>query len=452
MSLASKLLCSVGIPNNMPIFYCSTMPSQLPANYAADGRIVWEISLTAGKDKLGNAFTAGTGLSVWDFDATKNIYEIVNFVPFPDYWGYATRQGAAGMANRNTWFIIDGGIVSSTDAYGYVGRIDIATTPSSTITHVTPSTYRFTHPVNSIDFASKAAGNGIDTACYGYYWGYTSTTKQSFNGWTVKATTGGVYGQVSGAYRTGLGTGDVDYHGQPCVSIVMCGGTAPNNKFIVSASSFDYYTSANLALSDVSTNPITARVATLTYPAHTNSNIGLIPFDATRFLACEYIESSYTGRFSIIYTNSATAPTTLSKGGSCVMPIIPAGVGFVSSDVDLSGGIGYANASNCWFGGNGSVIVWVYYKLLSSSTLAAGDHSYYVYMLAKFTATGTGMLTGTILTTDINGNAIPVLLQTTTISRANYSFNCIGAPGNKAVAMYTDYPSTDHWLQHTIQL
>jgi hypothetical protein len=423
-------------------FSVSANPSMLPANFAGDGRMVWEISMTNGVLKNGSVSETGTGLSVWDFNSLTNYYELSNFKTYTDFWGYAVRQGAAAMANRNSWIIAEGGSgPESTNTRAFAGRIDIATTPSSAITFVSPHTYRFNHPTNSPAFFTSC-GDGLGVAYFGYYDSYFSSPPQSSNGFLYKIGTSNVFGQTSGGVRTGLSTSS-NMQGQPAISMALTGGTAFSGHALVSGSGPDRATVVNLALSRLNTNPIQARIATVTYSGSMQAHC-IIRVDSTRFICIDLTSNSnLAGRASIIFTNSATSPASITRGGHCFGPPVPAGYGFSDSDVEtVSFGAGFL-AKNHWFGVNKAACL-VFFRLLSTSALANGNSSFNMVGLCVFTLTGTGSITATVVTQDINGKEIPLRLY-----GGNYSQIVASAPGNKAVLFVGE---NGGYTQRTIQL
>lgn len=423
--------------------------SQLTPNFAEDGRIVCEMAPT-GVTNRGVVLSGQHGIAVWDFNHGTNYYEMSGFAVYPDYWGYAVNSGSAGMANRNNWFVFDGGVgPSSSDAKGYVARVDIGTAPSVDISFVYASSYRYNQPCNYPVFFSNVAGDGYTAAVVGYCASWLIQSPQSGDGWLSKATNTGVFGQTSTPLRTGLPT-DGSYQGQPAVAFSPCGGTAPNRYAITAAEGPDYRNTVNLALSRIGTNPIQARVATLTYAGFQTPG-AIVPLDATRFINFSVYYDSTPSKATIVYTNSPTSPSTLSAGASCTVPTWPGGLGFTSDDVRSSLFHGGVYASNVWFG-TGNALGIARYRLKSTSAFANGDPNVEVMVPCRFDTSGTSSITCTLLTHDINGKEMPHFVNRSAASWPTYAIVIAGAPGGKATLFYNESPSVYKIHQRTVQL
>jgi len=410
--------------------------ANLPANYT-QGRIVFTAAMKGYWPGLTSA--EQDGISVWDFNESLNRYTLSSFKVTPS--GYETHWfGGFGMASNTLFMSMDPATLTSlSDAKAFRAKITIGAAPNAGITYVQPYVYVGDENTNHPEFSSAGVGyNGA--LLYGYYNGGIKTTT---NGWINKVTATG-FQNMNGSVCSGLDPATLQ--SQPCLSLCMLGGTVPNGYLVVTANQNDYNTTCRFKLVNCTGQPVVG--AGVTY-AGEMTNTCVLPLTATTVCASDVTNSSCLGRISLLYVNSATAPTTLTKGAECGVPAPPSGIGFTASDVERSGTT-WMNSSN-YYSGNGKALVLVHWKLKSTSALANGDSSYYVYAPCKIQSTGNTNITATILTTDVDGKPTRFYTQTTVRPYGNYQIQVVSSPNGKSTVLSIE-PGTAKLIQQTFQL
>ncbi len=406
-----------------------TQPLQEPLDGARDRMILFGLFKGYGGN-LTSSFVLG--FAVYDFDNDANQWRLTKFNT-----GFSTWYWVRGSALINSTQIMSPYDPSSANAYLAKSLATVASDGTVTLNYEATQINSPTMPFNFIElFGTPAVGyNGALLVSYyraKFINGYGTT-----NGFVDKLTPT-VYTLMSGAVCTGY-TGAESSQGQPCLNSAMLGGTSPNGYIVTDAARGDASTVARYALVNCTGAP-----SAVTNVSFAGTSHGLISFSPTSVVA------TYSAKFTILYTNSATAPTTLTQGAAVDIPDPPAGYGFDAADVDAKYSLGDFVASNYYVGDN-KTLVFVLYKLLSSSTLADGDTNYYVILPFKLTSTGTSNLVATFPTEDIHGLTTQAITYTTEDPFENYATTCIGCGNDKATWLFRDYNS-DKLIQQTFQL
>jgi hypothetical protein len=394
------------------------VPSLMPANFGA-GRFAWEIT-AKGYGYPGLSSAVQDGLSVWDWDATRNRYVMSNFSTIAGWRNAYSSQAAGNFCFVNASIVIaanNAANVSSGDTKAYRAITTIGAAPSATITFTTPMTYAYDEAGPAIAAYSSAVGYS-GNALFGYSVGPPSTPPAA-DGWLQKlSSTVGVKNTT--ALRSGMPTDTT--HGYPAgTGIAGLGGATPNGYVVVEVSddvsggSTGRYQMVNCTGTPVA---IGTQVSFVRAPAGALSVCRMLPFGAATVLVFDSGASVVgAGRASLLTANSATVPTTLAK---TVDTVTPAPIDFPLAQLSSSSFISECNASNNWFA-EGKALVWLQWQSTSGQTFARP---------AAVTSTGSANLSVTIPLLTIDGAASPVVSG---VLGADHPI--IAAPGGKAVVM-----------------
>jgi hypothetical protein len=385
--------------------------SQIPAEA---GRFVVEANVVGTGLNMSPTLSQ-TGLAVWDFDTVNNVWRPTNFWPYDGYWDYAVRQGTACPVSDTKVVLYGGADTQAGDAKTYRAIIDFEAKPRFKITPVSPFEYFDDERYNYVSYYSNPAT----------YDGYMvlGTWRDRFinvytteNGYIDKIGPTGSIVKMSGALRTGLSASDT-YQGRPGDGIAALGGATPNGYFVATAGGPDWATTSNFALVNCKGTPY--KVTGVSWPGFQTSTHFVAAMSANSVVVSDFADSSYTGRLNLLYTDSATDPTTLTRGAYVTMPDPPDGCGYSADDVDHIS-IATVGANNYWCK-SGALLIAAYWKMTDEN---------YVLGLLIARSNGNSNLTIEHANHDIHGNAA-----------ANYlygeysSFTLVGAPGGKATVL-----------------
>ena len=361
------------------------------------------------------------GWGVFDWDYVTNKYELTRFTEDSE-----SQTGTAYAWVNDTEVRIVRSYVydSSQDTVRHAGKILVAT--SGAVTLVEPvSTHCGNDLVNDADFWPGFTMGYNGAVIYSYADGAFSPSPTN-NCYIGKITSTNSATNL-GPLRTGLTAG------AQFAPLCPLGITAAGNGFAVCVKncSQDYYASqvqTGLINVGAATPSLTAN---LTYTGRPNT-FNSLHIGARKVLVTDYHDSTYNGKVTLLYTNSDTAPTSLSQGASAFAPTMP----FRSADVKYA----YPSAGgfccqNMWVS-EGKSAGLVIYNL--DKNLAAGETQRYYYLPCKYTSSGASDIAVTLLNTDINGAAVPVdtWWNSEIQSIDSYAFNFVGGPGNKAALFW----------------
>lgn len=404
-------------------------PSCIPPNYGY-GRFVWEISgfQSYGYPGFGNGPT--TGLSVWDWSPSANRYEMSGIATTTNWDtlygtgapGLLTASGALCMVNATQVLAVNAGAYESTSTTRVARSLTtLAAAPSGAITFTTPATSTaYDEPtVASTEYSYGIAYNGnmlVGYASDGAYGGYGTS-----NGWVQKIGVSTASRNAT-ALRTGLPadlTQDRVAH-----YIAGLGGASPNGYLVAGVTGASYGAegaTARAQLVNATGTPV-AVGAQLAYAA--TGPRGLFALGATKVVMHDapLVGAVNKGRLSLLNTNSASAPTTLTKGAEVYFPDP---IDFPLSEYKSSITYSVALASNAFFE-EGKSLIWVTWENV-------GFNSFWS-RLARVTSTSASNLTMTLVTeVDLNGKPAPVIFGSGSafkIPRGDHPI--IPAPGGKA--------------------
>lgn len=430
--MSVRLLSIAGHSGPVEIYSTSRGPSQLPANYADQGRFVWELSAKGEGRNL--TPTEQTGMSLWQWNPGANRYDLVNFLAHPSYWDYAIRLGTYAAVSNTEIIAVDGGyLASSQDTIAYRARWSMGASPSLTLAAVAPYTNCGNEAVTGPEFFSNGIGyNGA--LLFGYY----DSDYAAADGYISKLTASSLVN--SPAIQN-------PKYGQPAVGACGLGGTSPNG-YVVCSSQPDASTT-KYALVNCTGTP--GLVATCSFAGSPNSG-SPIPLSATRVAVADSLTAqTKVGRVSLLYTNSASTPTTLTKGAECAVPLHPS---LNIDQVSYMRASGWTQASNYWSGGS-KALCWCYAQM-DQAYLPPGITFRYYYYPVVIEASSDSSISLTIPATDIHGQPAPLLIHDDEHNIGNYTLNVLGTPDGKAVIMYPSVirvtPGLCAFTQQTFQL
>ena len=335
-------------------------PALLPPNLGS-GRFVWFVEIA------GYVYPGATGgaksFVLFDFNAATNEYEPSNAISGADYG--PSPNGRVCMVGATTLEVI-----TPSDTVGACDRsvITIGAAPATSMTYTsrTPAAYTEVGAVNNLHARSTPLAYG-GSMLYGFWLngfsiGYTAT-----NGYVQKVSPSAASRNAT-ALRSSLPLDSTQ--GSPVKSIAGLGGAAPNGYLVADVS--DWVTSAGVGtcryrLLNCTGTPVAVGTE-LSYAggASTNARDRLVALSATQVVAIDRETTSATStRLSLLNTNSATAPTTLTKGAEVVMP---PPVGYTVAQVDYSIVLAEEVASN-QFIVSGKAVVWVLWGMLSGGVI-----------------------------------------------------------------------------------
>ncbi len=436
MTLFKEKALLIGrVPQKYEFFNLLYVLGQLPAD-ESQGRFI----LPCEAKGYGNGLpsTYAHGIAVFDFDNDANQWRLTNFKAY-------SSSLARGACMVNGTELIRANDKQSSDAVLQRSSITIDAAPLSgvTINYTSQDVASPAMPFNYIAFISAPSAGYNGELIFGYYRDKAINGYGTTNGFIDKLSLT-TYTPMSGAVNTGF-TGAEGYQGQPCLAIAMLGGPSPNGYVVTDAERDDGSTAVRYALVNCTGTP--ALVANVTWAGADMA--GIVSLSATKTVA-SYNSAASTGALALMYTNSATAPTSLTQGATTALPDPPAGYGFDAADVEMDKCLCDQLGSNLRVGEDKALIT-ILWKLLSTSTLADGDTAYYVVAPVIVTSSSTANLVASIPTEDIHG--LPTKLQTYTTANPfdNYQTQTVGCGNDKATWLFRDY-NTDKLIQQTFQL
>lgn len=388
-------------------------PAMPPANLLT-GRFVWEVAAKGYGYPNVPADESVYGLSLWDWNNATGMYEMTNFATHGNYiTDYSTGGAGSGVIcfATATSVILAGLYEISADTKVSRALIAIGVAPSAAITFQTPATYAYDDPVNYVPPFNKSIGVAYSGNVLYSLSGYpTASTYAATNGWVQKVSASTAAKNAT-ALRSGLPTDSSQ--GKPGARLAALGGAAANGYVVVNVD--DRITNATCRYQLVNCTGTPVAVGTqLSYAGNCFAGSDLLPIGASAVVAPDFYNAAGRGRVSLLTTNSATAPTTLSKGAEALLPAPP---DFPLADL--------ANAKvalfhACWFT-EGKTITWV--EWISQST---GNHYLRPMIISS---TGPTNISVSLPATDMNGLTSPV------VDGQSKCGHIVAAPGGKAVLL-----------------
>lgn len=387
-------------------------PVMPPANLLT-GRFVWEIAAKGYGYPNIPADDNVYGLSVWDWNSVAGKYEMSNFATdghyITDYSTGGTPIGVIGFVNATTVVVVVPGFESSADTKAFRALIAIGAAPSAAITFQTPGTYAYDDPVNYA-FERSVGVPYNNNLLYGFCGLPSATTYAATNGWVQKLSTSAASRNAT-PLRSGLPT-DAS-QGRPAVRIAPLGGATANGYLVANVD--DRVTNATCRYQLVNCTSTPVAVGTqLTYAGNSFEGGDLLALGASSVAAVDYYNGAGRGRVSLLTTNSATAPTTLTKGAEV---LLPAPIDFPLADL---GPAKISAIHSCWFT-EGKTITWVEW-----ASLVTGVHYLRPMIISS---TGPTNIAVSLPLTDLSGQPSPVVN-----SRGDCGY-IVAAPGGKAVLL-----------------
>lgn len=404
----------------------STPPSMVPSS-AGGNRFAWEI-FARGANVPGLTSVEMQGMSIWDWNAAQNQYAMTNFQR-PANW--QTNYASLGVSRfcfvGATSLLVVGGFAQvPTDTKAYRAAIGVAASPDPSVSFITPFTYAYDDPtVASISRASSTPFAYNGSVVFSFAADGSASTYPTANGYVEKVSASAAARNAT-ALRTGL-TADSTQN-TVARAIAPLGGATTNGYAVVDVSDLTASTTLRYQLVNATGTPVaTGTQLTFAGSAYTNASIdrqqSLLPLGATKVVAFD--QNTPAGRLSLLTTNSASAPTTLTKGAEVALP---PPVDFLPGLLDSAAVAFYTQASNNWFV-DGKTLTWVVWKMTGGTSPA-----FYFSRLAVIESTSTSSITVTLVTTDIRGRVVPPY------QGIPYNTAIVSAPGGKAVALVPSGP------------
>lgn len=410
-------------------------PCVPPANYGS-GRMLWYAAV-AGFGYPGANSGNSHAFNVFDFDAKKNQYEPARSLPAVSPSGHDYAPGI------NTWLaMIDATtleIIRTNVTPGACDRliISVAAAPGNVMTYAAENIAAYTEgAANSTNRRSWPIGHN-GNLIYGFWAGAVNGVYAATNGYIQKVPASAAALRNSTALRSSLPADNTQ--GFFVRSIALLGGAAPNGYVVAGVS--DSVTNANVGtcryqLVNCNATPV-AVGAQLTFAGEVSIGTAnrILPLGATQVVAFDRELSSGLAigpRASLLNTNSAATPTTLTKGAEL---IFPPPLGYTVGQVQYAIVLAEENASNNFFA-PGRTVVWVRWYLVAGPVIVRP-------MLIS--STGAANLTVTQLGADLRGkdiNAVPGDVTPGPI---------VSAPGGKAV-VFAKRSRDEQFEQFTYQL
>jgi len=372
-------------------------PALLPPNLGS-GRFVWYLEIA------GYGFPGASGGSksfvLFDFNSATNEYEPTNSISGISGSGAVYAPSANGrvcMVDATTLEVItpsdtSGSCDRSVVTVGAAPSIAMAYTSRTAAAYAEVGAPNSQHPRST---PAAYAGNMLyGFSNYGPFAGYTAT-----NGYVQKVSPSAAVRNAT-ALRTSLPLDTSQ--GNPGKSIAALGGATPNGYVVADVS--DWVTSAAVGtcryrLVNCTGTPVAVGTE-LSFAGGpvTSARDRVVAISATQVVAFDRETGNATStRVSLLNTNSATAPTTLTKGAELAMP---PPVGYTVAQVDYSVVLAEENASNNFIV-SGKAVIWVRWALLSGGT---------VVRPMLIASTGPANLTITQLpATDLRGHPLDAL-------------------------------------------
>lgn len=367
------------------------------------------------------------GWMVLDWDYAWERFVVTGFNNTFSWWDFNPLYGAQGTLTSETEILLVGSDPKTGIDDLEAARITLSAYPDSTFTFNTAFRNIGSSGVKRADIAHGCAGDQNFGLVFGFYDG---------NSWPDGHPSSNIYlGSVPssvssyskvGPFRTGL-TGGVQ--GGALCQI----GNEGVSRFIVNQ--YAYNNDGNTVYWKLSST--SSILATASFSGFSNY-MRPIKVSSTAAVVADYHNNSYNGKLTLLYTNSATNPTSLSAGGSVFAPDIPE---INPSHIDFKYPGSWTGAFNQKYKDNTALILGTY-KIDVPYTHLYGfpenQYSYsYFYVPFKLTVSGTS-LSITRLEYDIDGNYIePIpLMDEDGDNIANYNMSVIAAPDDKAVLFY----------------
>jgi hypothetical protein len=392
-------------------------PCVPPANYGA-GRFVWYAAI-AGFGYRGANSGADASYTLFNFNAQKNEYEPVSALPrnAPDGYDYgAIAGGWMAMVDATTLEIFGRSVTAGACDRA---QITIAADPGISMTYSGHTLAAYTEgAANVTNVRSKPCGFN-SASIYGFWLGPVSGVYSATNGYIQKVPSVGAALRNATALRSSLPT--TNSQGQFVKSIALLGGATPNGYVVADVS--DNVQSAGVGTSryqlvNCNATPVAVGTAvTFAGEVALGNTDRMLPLSATQVVVFDRELSPAMAigpRASLLNTNSATVPTTLTKGAELIFPP-PSGytLAQISYAIVLPG----ENAANNFFVA-GKTIVWVRWYLVAGTVVTRP-------ML--LTSTGASNLTVSQLGADLRGKNINTVVGGVTEGPI------VSAPGGKAV-------------------
>jgi hypothetical protein len=420
---------------NIPSVY--SYPCQLHPKYGM-GRFVWDIDGNGTVAGLGSSTI--NGMSVWDYDTQNNKWRLSVVANKPTdggvndwpWWSW-TRSGVYALVSDGQIIGVDGsyGGLDSQTKECWRAIVDVAVKPRFSVEYGGIE-YAGEENINNPSFYSRPCVGFDGKLIFGYYTGYFSGDPETSNSGWINTITDSSFSAMSGALRTDLIIGQ--YSGQPGLGISWLGGVNPNGYIVANAPGNDVDTTSTFALVNCNSTPyVVSRVSWTGYQRSVN---GVLAISADRVVVADRVDSSYNGRLNLLYANSATSPTALTRGASATVPSLPSGLGYSTEDVDHASFSSIA-ASNYW-AKDGALLVLVYYKMNDET---------YIYSPVIVRSSGNSNLTVEHATTDVFGHAAK---KYNGGDYGNFQLCVVGAPDDKATVLAVD--NNGNFTQQTFQL
>jgi hypothetical protein len=352
--------------------------------------------------------------TLFSFNVRKNEYEPVNSIPAisPSGQDYGFNVAAAMcMSDAGTLEIFAPSNAATCDR----ARISIAAAPGLNMTYAAYSAAAYTEPGVAQGNIRSAPLGFNSSLIYGFWFGQVAGVYSATNGYVEKLTAASAV-RNSTALRSSLPTDNTQ--GSFVKSIALLGGASPNGYLVAGVS--DNVQSASIGtcrfqLVNCNGTPVAVGTA-LTYAGQVSFGNAdrLLALGATQVVAFDRDLQTGGQRVSLLNTNSATAPTTLTKGTEIV---VPPPSGYLVEQIYLGRVLAGFNAANNFFV-SGKNVAWVEYQTVAGETLLR------VLVLAS---TGATNLTMTQLGTDLRGKNINAVVGG--ISEGPI----VSAPGGKVV-------------------
>lgn len=412
---------------------------QLPPNYR-QGRLVCIMKAKGAGPGLSDVYQ--TGIAIWDWNPSKNRYDLANFKALPDTW--TTEIRILYTMASNTQFLAIKHPTDPSDTKAYRAKISIGAYPSTTITYQEDFVYcgDENYP-EKIDSQLVIGYNG--SMIYGYDHEYSGLTE---NGWINKVTAT-AFQNMNGAVNTGLNP-EVEYQARSEDFFCMLGGSNPNGYLVVNALNTDYATIMRYKIVNCNNQPVAPGQGV---SFHMNMTTSVYPLSPTKVLCTDRVIDDYVVGYQKLYmfrANSAVAPTYVMQGPTCDALDVPPGVGFTLADTQGSVYSLMGSSSNTYYGDN-KAFGYIHWVLKPESALANGYDSYRVMMPIKITSNSNSHLSVEYLTSDINGNTDVYITQKPGQTFDSWNLFYVSSPEGKATAIWLNSNSTQ-LRQQTFQL
>lgn len=368
------------------------------------------------------------GYGVFDWDSTTNRYELTRFDSTPDYWLYdPIFKNTSFTWVSDTVVRIVGSPTkdSSGDNVRHAGKFSVS--PGGNFTWMqTIETHCGYDLVNDASFFGGWAVGYNGGIVYPYADAKSTEPYPTANCFIGKITDTNSATNLGPLRSASPATGD---HSPLC----SLGASSRGNGYVVgvqnmavdNAASTVYVGLYNIA----GTTPL--MVATTTYTGRPSA-LAPMHLGGGKVVVPDYNDISYNGKVSLLYTDSADTPTSITKGVSVFAPPIP----FRSADVEYALPVGGdRNCQNFWVS-EGKGAGFVCYKMMSN--LAPGETYRYYFLPCKYISTGMSDLSVSILSADHLGNPVPIDSWWSSELQAigNYSLQFVGGPGNKTALFW----------------